>query len=43
MRLLSYNLFNLAGNVLDFPGILFSSAISLKVWVVGKFAGFLPD
>jgi hypothetical protein len=43
MYLLSYSLFNLAGNVLDFSGILFSSAISLQVRVAGKFAGLLPD
>src|ERR1039457_1737536 len=43
MRLLSYSLFNLANNVLDFSGILFSSAISLQVRVAGKFAGLLLD
>ena len=43
MCLLSYSLFNLAGNVLDFPGILFSLAISCQVGIAGKFAGLLPD
>src|ERR1035438_2633183 len=43
MRLLSYSLFNLAGNVLDFSGILFSSAIILQVPFAGQFAGLLLD
>ena len=43
MRLLSNSLFNLAGNVLDFSGILFSPAISLQVGVAGNFAGRLLD
>jgi hypothetical protein len=33
MCLLPYSLFNLASNVLDFSGILFSPAISLQVRV----------
>ena len=43
MRLLSYGLFNLAGNVLDFSCILFSPAISLQIRVVGHFPGLLLD
>jgi hypothetical protein len=43
MRLLSHSLFNLADNVLHFPGILFSFAISRQVGIAGKFAGLLFD
>jgi len=43
MLFLSYSLLNLASNVLDFPDILFSSAISLQIRVAGKFADLLLD
>ncbi len=43
MRLLSDSLFDLTDGVLNFSGILFSSAISLQIRVAGNFAGLLPD
>jgi hypothetical protein len=43
MRLLSDSLFDLTDGVLNFSGILFSSAISLQVGVAGNFAGRLLD
>src|ERR1039458_8653833 len=43
IRLCSDSLFNLADSLLNFSGILFSSAISFQVGVLGKFAGLLLD
>ena len=43
IRLCSDSLFNLADNFLNFSGILFSSAISFQVGVLGKLAGLLLD
>ena len=42
IRLCSDSLFNLADDVLNFSGILFSSAISFKVGVLRELAGLLP-
>ena len=42
-RLCSNGFFNLADGVLDFSGILFSSAISLQIGVLRDLAGRLPD
>src|ERR1035438_5812052 len=41
--LFSDSLFNLADKVLNFARVLFSSAVSFKAGVVGKFAGLLLD
>ena len=43
IRLCSDSLFNLADSLLNFSGILFSSAISFQVGVLGKLAGLLLD
>ena len=43
IRLCSESLFNLADNLLNFSGILFSSAISFPVGVLGNLAGLLLD
>jgi hypothetical protein len=43
IRLCSDSLFNLADNLLNFSGILFSSAISFQVGVLGNLAGLLLD
>ena len=43
VRLFSDSLFNLADSLLNFPDILFSSAISFQVGVLGKLAGLLLD
>ena len=43
IRLFSDSLFNLADNFLNFSVILFSSAVSFQVGVLGKLAGVLLD
>src|ERR1022692_202712 len=43
VRLFSDSLFNLADSLLNFPGILFSSAVSFQVGVFGKLARLLLD
>src|ERR1019366_3746522 len=43
IRLCSDSLFNLADSLLNFSGILFCSAISCQVGVLGKLAGLLLD
>src|ERR1017187_1429679 len=43
IRLCSDSLFNLADNLLNFSDILFSSAISFQVGVLGNLAGLLLD
>jgi hypothetical protein len=43
IRLFADSLFDLANPVLNFAGILFSSAISFQVGFVGKLADFLLD
>src|ERR1035437_1358206 len=43
IRLCSDSLFKLADSLLNFSGILFSSAISFQVGLLGKLAGLLLD
>src|SRR5664279_300140 len=43
IRLCSYSLFNLADDVLNFSGVLFSNAISFQVGVLRDLAGLLLD
>src|ERR1017187_2847582 len=43
IRLCAYSLFNLADDVLNFSGVLFSNAISFQVGVLRELAGLLLD
>src|SRR5665213_857372 len=43
IRLCSYSLFNLADDVLNFAGVLFSNAISFQVGVLRELARLLLD
>jgi hypothetical protein len=43
IRLGSYSLFNLADDVLNFSGVLFSNAISFQVGILRELAGLLLD